>query len=158
MSRFIEQVTIRQARDHELGQLAELRWNWVAASRPDDDLPPLYEYINAATAWAREHQQTHLPFVAVRRHAVVGMAWLAISTRMPDPVTGGRRSGDLQASYVLPSHRGCGIGRRLSEAVLAKAAELGLEHVTVHASWQSLPMYERAGFRHNVELLWGAVR
>ncbi len=153
MSRFIEQVTIRQARGYELGQLAELEWSWIADTHPDDDLPPLYEYINATNAWARENEATHLPFVAVRRNTVVGMAWLAISSRLPHPVTGARRSGELQSSYVLPNHRGCGIGRRLSEAVLAKAKELGLEYVTVHASWQSLPVYERAGFSHDITVL-----
>ena len=153
MSRFIEQVTIREARSYEIGQLAELEWRWVAASRPTEELPPLYEYINATNAWARDNTATHIPFVAVRRQTVVGMTWLAISSRMPDPVRGARSSGELQSSYVLPNPRGCGIGRRLSRAALARAAELGLEHVTVRSPWESRTMYERAGFRHDFDVL-----
>ena len=30
----------------------------------------------------------------------------------------------------------------------------GLEHVTVHASERSIPVYERAGFRSNPRALW----
>lgn len=146
-------MTIREARGYEIGQLAELEWRWVSASRPGDELPPLYEYINATNAWARENAGTHLPFVAVRRQTVVGMAWLAISSCMPDPVTGSRRSGELQSSYVLPNHRGCGIGRRLSRAVLARAEELGLEYVTVRSSWESRSVYERAGFSADFDVL-----
>lgn len=84
----------------------------------------------------------------------MGMAWLAIQARVPSPRAIERRSGDLQRCYVVPEARGRGIGRALADAVLAAARERGLEHVTVHASERSIPVYERAGLRPNHRSLW----
>lgn len=52
--------------------------------------------------------------------------------------------------YVLPELRDRGVGTALMEAVLVEAAELDLEHVTVHSSRRAVPFYERNGFEHDV--------
>ncbi|MDN5726992.1 MAG: GNAT family N-acetyltransferase [Propionibacteriales bacterium] len=120
-------------------------------------MPSLADFTVRAIAWAREHRDSHIPIVAVAGRTVVGMAWLAITARVPAPFSEARLSGDLQSCFVLPNHRGQGIGRRLAETVLAETRRHGLEHVTVHASPQSVPVYERSGFSHQRELLWAAV-
>ena len=144
---------VREARDDELEALAALRWQWVRESS-DEPLPELGAYAAEAAAWAREHRDSHVPFAAVEAGEVIGMAWLAIQSRVPSPRAIERRSGDLQSCYVVPEARGRGIGARLADAVLASARERGLEHVTVHASERSIPVYERAGFRSNPRALW----
>lgn len=150
-------VDVRPAGDDELGELAALRWRWVDDSSPTDPKPDLDTYRRDAVGWARAHRETHLPFAAVSADRVVGMAWLALLPRVPTPSGLDRLSGDLQSCYVIPEYRGLGLGRRLASAVLAEAAKRGLEHVTVHASPASVPMYQRAGFEHHLQLLWHGV-
>lgn len=146
-------VEVRVATDAELESVARLRWRWVRESG-DGPLPERDAYAAEAAAWARAHADSHVPLVAVAGDEVVGMAWLAIQARVPTPLALERRSGDLQSCYVVPEHRGAGLGRRLAEAVLAEARRRGLEHVTVHASPDSIPVYERAGFRTNPRSLY----
>ncbi|WP_306232383.1 GNAT family N-acetyltransferase [Agrococcus beijingensis] len=149
---------VREAEDHELEALAALRWRWVRETA-DEALPEHDAYVTAAAAWARGHRDSHVPFVALVDDEIVGMAWLAVQARVPTPRALDRRSGDLQSCYVVPEARGRGLGTRLADAVLTRARELGLEHVTVHASPRSIRVYERAGFRTNPRALWaeGAV-
>lgn len=146
-------VEVRVAADAELEAVAELRWRWVRESG-DGPLPERSAYAAEAAAWARAHADSHVPIVAIAGGEVVGMAWLAIQSRVPSPRALERRSGDLQSCYVVPERRAAGIGRRLAEAVLDEARRRGLEHVTVHASRDSIPVYERAGFRANPRSLW----
>ncbi|WAC66225.1 GNAT family N-acetyltransferase [Agrococcus sp. SL85] len=144
-------VEVRRARDAELEAVALLRWRM--AHEHGGDVEAASEaaaaYAAEAAAWSRAHADSHVPMVAVADGAVIGCAWLAITARVPTPGALERRSGDLQSCFVVPERRGAGIGRRLAEAVLAEARERGLEHVTVHASPASIPVYERAGFRAN---------
>ncbi|WP_026374113.1 GNAT family N-acetyltransferase [Agrococcus lahaulensis] len=146
-------VEVRQAADAELESVARLRWQWVRESS-EEPLPEPAAYAAEAAAWARAHADSHVPFVAVASGEVVGMAWLAIQARVPSPRAIERRSGDLQSCYVVPEHRGAGLGRRLAEAVLDEARRRGLEHVTVHSSVDAIPVYERAGFRSNPRSLY----
>ncbi|WP_197522859.1 GNAT family N-acetyltransferase [Occultella aeris] len=155
MTETTPEVDVRPARDHELGQVASLRWHWVhdqpygGANLPNHD-----DYVTAAAAWARTHGDSHVAFVARSSGSAIGMAWLALLERVPAPDRMQRLNGDLQSCYVLREFRGRGVGSRLVAAVLQEARRRGCEHVTVHASPLSVPMYERAGFEHNPELLW----
>ncbi|AYG05251.1 GNAT family N-acetyltransferase [Gryllotalpicola protaetiae] len=119
------------------------------------------EFSADAAAWARAHSETHLPHVAVADDTggaeIVGMAWLALTPRVATTNSLDRWSGDLQSCYVLPEHRGNGVGGALVQAVLATARERGAEHVTVHASPRSVELYVRHGFRSSGRLLWADV-
>lgn len=77
------------------------------------------------------------------------MAWLMVADRPPVPGRPARRSGDVQSVYVVPELRDGGIGAALLDAVLRRAVELDLEHVTVHSTERAVPFYQRAGFRHD---------
>ncbi|KAK1177144.1 GNAT family N-acetyltransferase [Streptomyces sp. NBS 14/10] len=72
---------------------------------------------------------------------------------MPSPHARQRASGDLQCVYVVPGERDSGLGGRLSDAVLARARDLGLERVTVHSSPRAIPAYSRHGFEASPRLL-----
>lgn len=61
--------------------------------------------------------------------------------------------GDVQSVYVLPEYRDAGVGSTLIAAVLRYADDVRLEHVTVHANDRALPLYKRAGFTADGELL-----
>ncbi|MEU3355237.1 GNAT family N-acetyltransferase [Streptomyces sp. NPDC037389] len=113
----------------------------------------LDEFVPRFVAWARENESTHRCVVVVRGEAVIGMAWLAITGRVPHPGAFTRVSGDVQCVYVVPGERDRGLGGELIEAVLAWARELGLERVTVHSGDRAVPAYSRHGFEVSPRLL-----
>lgn len=59
----------------------------------------------------------------------------------------------MQCTYVVPEERGRGLGGVLVDAVLERAAGLGVERVTVHSSERAVPAYARRGFAHSPRLL-----
>lgn len=149
-------IDIRRARDTELEATVRLRWRWTL-ERGIEAAVAEAQYVARTAQWARDHATSHLPHVAVASDGeIVGMAWLALTERVPTVTSSDRWSGDLQSCYVLPSHRGAGIGGRLVDAVLATASGYGAEHVTVHATAESARLYARHGFRENPRLLWAA--
>ncbi|WP_328606359.1 GNAT family N-acetyltransferase [Amycolatopsis sp. NBC_00345] len=143
---------VRAARLAELEAVAALRWRWVAEQ---DGLPDggLAEFVREFTAWARENAATHRCLVLLRDEQLIGMAFLAITARVPTPRVFSRASGDVQCVYVVPEARDSGLGGLLIDAVLHLAAELGLERVTVHSSTRAVRAYERHGFAGSPALL-----
>jgi GNAT superfamily N-acetyltransferase len=150
-------VEVRVARDEELEQTVRLRWLWTTEREGVDVAGDAADYVPQAAAWARAHRETHVPHVAVLGESVIGMAWLALTPRVPKVGGFERLSGDLQSCYVLPEHRDQGIGGRLVRAVTTTAALRGVEHVTVHTSPGSVGMYARNGFKHEERLLYSEV-
>lgn len=142
-----DDIEIRQARPDEMAAVARLRWQWVLEvdgvidSAADGDA----DYVRYFVDWAASHPD-HRCTVVVRRDEIIGMAWLATATRVPTPRAFERLGGDIQSVYVTPSERNRGIGHRLLADVVRQADELGLQHVTVHASPRSITAYERVGF------------
>src|SRR5690625_589993 len=106
-------ISIRIAYEDELPDLATLRWQWVHSQQMENNLPPLDIYRQTAADWARQHSATHIPFVAVHDAQLLGMAWLALVSRVPSPLHKDRMSGDVQSCYVVPHARGAGVGHRL---------------------------------------------
>jgi GNAT superfamily N-acetyltransferase len=148
----MSRTVVRLVRPGELSAVAGLRWQWVlenggtpTTSRDD--------FVRRFVAWAQENQSTHRCLVLVHDDVVSGMAWLALTPRVPYPGALERASGDLQCLYVVPGERDSGLGGQLVDAVLALARDLGLERVTVHSSDRAVSAYARAGFSHSPRLL-----
>lgn len=146
-------ITVRQAHEHDLADLAKLRWRWALEQHERSDLPPLEEFIATTADWSQRHWDSHIPFVAVLRAETVGMAWLAILPRVLAPLNADRASGDIQSCFVVPELRGTAIGHRLVTFVVADARRRGLGYLTVNSSEGAVRMYERAGFTHYSALL-----
>ncbi|MEV6315665.1 GNAT family N-acetyltransferase [Streptomyces sp. NPDC051776] len=104
-------------------------------------------------AWVEEHAASHRCLVAVRDDAVIGMAWLAVTRRVPSPLALERAAADVQCVYVVPEERNTGLGGRLIDALVERARELGLERVTVHSSTRAVPADVRRGFSLSPRLL-----
>jgi len=149
----MDAIVVRRAEPSEMEVVAALRWRWVI----DRGCVPVVtesEFVDSVVAFAAEHEKTHHRFVAVRDGVVVGMAWLAVLPRVPSPRALRRASGDVQCVYVVPEERNAGVGSRLMGAVLNKARQMDLEHLTVHSSPGAIGMYERNGFESSVTLLF----
>lgn len=148
---------LRLAHPDDLRAVAELRWRWIEeiGRRP---LMTRAEFVPRFVDWAEENRATHRCVVALRNGTVVGMAWLAVTPRVPQPRSFERASGDLQSVYVVPSERDRGTGGALVDAVLTLARDLGLERVTVHSSQRAVNVYARHGFEVSPVLLQADLR
>ncbi|MEU3017004.1 MULTISPECIES: GNAT family N-acetyltransferase [unclassified Nocardiopsis] len=153
----ITEIVVRPAAPEDLPAVAELRWFWERENRGEPE-PPLSDFAARFADWAALHRGTHHCFVAVADGAVVGMAWLAVTPRVPQPRAFDRASGDVQCVYVRPELRDLGLGGRLILAVLGLAREHGLERVSVHSSDRAVPAYARHGFAVSPVLLQADLR
>jgi GNAT superfamily N-acetyltransferase len=139
-------LVVRQATTKDGPDLARLRWTWRTEGQspaPDD----VDDFRGQFEAWWIQ-RDVHDAFVARVDDVAVGMGFLAVVTRVPNPGDFERHQGDIQSLYVLESHRGDGIGALLVEALLDHARQLGCFRVTVNASARAVPLYEREGFEH----------
>ena len=148
-----ERATVRRAGIDDAASLARLRWMWRTAERGEHGLPHA-EFATAFRAWWEEHLRSHVAFVAELDGHALGMAWLAIFDRIPNPDGIERLAGNLQSVYVVPESRDHGIGARLVDAVIAEAKTRGLGYLIVHPSIRAYALYERLGFGRTDELLY----
>lgn len=81
----------------------------------------------------------------------VGGALLELREALPSPLTAQRVRGYLFNVYVAPDARGRGLARRLTEAALGTARDLGLEMVELHASKDAESLYRGMGFEPTPE-------
>ncbi|GAA4690332.1 L-amino acid N-acyltransferase YncA [Promicromonospora umidemergens] len=138
-------LLVRAATPDDAPALAALRWRWAVPDRtPSDD--EAREFAGALRRWMEERGERSVCQIAVLDGDLVGMAWLAVFERAPNPGDLVRRSGDVQSVFVLPEHQGSGIGRRLMEAICAAADGLGVRKLTLDARDSAVPFYERLGF------------
>ncbi|MFF2051072.1 GNAT family N-acetyltransferase [Leifsonia sp. NPDC058194] len=145
-------VDVHPAGPDEWAAVGGLRWDSLHefGGLPDD---PRDVFAARFADWAAANRSSHECFVAVAGGVVIGMTWLARTLRVPSARSFDRASGDLQCAYVVPEFRSRGIGGRLIDAVLARAAEHGIERVTVHSSPRAVEVYERHGFASDPRLL-----
>ncbi|CCH28218.1 GNAT family N-acetyltransferase [Actinosynnema sp. NPDC047251] len=148
----MDSVEIVTAGPDRMSAVAELRWRWAEEVHGTPSTG-LAEFVTSFTAWAAEHLGSHRCWVALRGGGVRGMAWLALTPRVPYPGAVERVSADVQCVYVVPEERSNGIGGQLIDAVLVAASESGAERVTVHSSVRAVSVYERHGFSSSPLLL-----
>lgn len=144
-------MEIRVVGAADIGHLADLIWRFAGQEEPTSAERAFAEDL---FSWWEAHHDSHVPFLAVQPSGnAVGMAWLALTARVPRPGGTSRLCGDIQSVYVVPEHRSAGVGTALMRTVLQHAEALGLEHVTVHSNQRAASLYERAGFSTSRELL-----
>ncbi|TWD82650.1 ribosomal protein S18 acetylase RimI-like enzyme [Kribbella amoyensis] len=145
-------LVVRTAQAADLPALTALRWRWA---RADEVASPevLREFGADLERWMTAQGDASVCQLAVLDGALVGMAWLAVFDRVPNPGDLTRRSGDVQSVFVLPGHRGLGIGRRLMEAICATADARGVRKLTVDSREETVRFYEALGFTSTGTLL-----
>jgi GNAT superfamily N-acetyltransferase len=138
-------VDVSLAGPDDVPQLARLLWLFAAPA--EQERQSAEAFAADLRAWWAEHAGSHVAVVARDGGSdLVGMAWLALVARVPRPGTTARRSADVQSVFVLPERRGQGIGTALVRTARDRAVALGAAHVSVHASREAVPLYERLGF------------
>ncbi|MFJ3406704.1 GNAT family N-acetyltransferase [Promicromonospora sp. NPDC090134] len=138
-------LVIRTATLADAPALSALRWRWAQPGRtPGED--EAREFAAALGRWMVAQGERSVCQVADLDGDLVGMAWLAVFERVPNPGDVVRRSGDVQSVFVVPEHQGRGIGRRLVGSLCAAADDLGVRKLTVDSRDSVMPFYERLGF------------
>jgi GNAT superfamily N-acetyltransferase len=138
-------LVVRVAGVADVGALASLRYQWRTVERGERGLDER-SFEQALLGWMEEHRSTHVPFLALRGGAPIGMVWLALVDRVPGPGRLTRRSAYIQSTYVVGPERSGGVGTLLMGHALDHARELGLDYVAVHPSERAFPFYRRLGF------------
>lgn len=139
----------------DVGEVARLLWLMAddgERSRTTDD-----DFTADLSRWWAAHQDSHAVFLARLADETVGMAWVALLPRVPRPGLMGRTSADIQSVFVMPQHRGRGIGSAVVNAAFDYAIGHGGVRVTVHSGSGSVPLYERLGFESSRQLLERAI-
>jgi GNAT superfamily N-acetyltransferase len=146
-------VRISQATSDDVGALARLVW--LDTRRAEPAQPDLDAFASELAQWWGSCRVSHAAFVARLLPApqAVGMAWVALVPRVARPGELNRMSADIQTVFVLPQHRGQGIGSALVQAAAEHAERLGAARVTVHSSGRAVRVYERLGFESSRRLL-----
>ncbi len=145
-------ATIRRAGIADSAALAGLRWLWRTDERGERGLSQS-QFEAAFRRWWGSRQATHVAYIAEHRGDAVGMAWLALFERIPQPRDLERLAGNVQSVFVLEPFRNQGFGRALVEAVIADARGRGAGYLIVHPSRRAYPLYERLGFAATDDLL-----
>jgi GNAT superfamily N-acetyltransferase len=147
-------VTVRRAIAEDAPGLARLRWQWRIEERgePGPDRDAFLDYF---ASWTIDHLHTHVPFLAEVDGRLAGMAFLAISDRVPSPARMDRRTGDVQSVYVVPELRSRGVGAQLMKALCQYARDRELVFVSVHSADRAVAFYRRWGFSGSERwLMW----
>jgi ribosomal protein S18 acetylase RimI-like enzyme len=76
---------------------------------------------------------------------------LQLKEALASPLSEQRIRGYLYNVYVEPEARGQGLARRLTEAALDHAREIGLELIELHASKDAERLYRSMGFEPSPE-------
>ena len=146
------ETRISQATADDVPALARLQW-WDTLGEPAaaDDVD---SFVADFSEWCAVQWESHFAFVArTDRGEIVGKAWCAMIPRVPRPGQMGRYSADIQSVFVVPEHRGRGLGSALVAAATDHALGRGAARVVVHSSRRAVQVYERLGFVSSHRLL-----
>lgn len=145
-------MRISRADVEDVQDLARLLWLDTRGEEPAQR--SVAAFAAELASWWATQKDTHLALVArLVGPEIVGMAWLALVPRVPRPGATSRLSADIQSVFVIPEHRGQGIGSALIKTASDHAADLGSTRVTVHSGRRAVPIYERLGFESSRQLL-----
>ncbi len=78
---------------------------------------------------------------------VVACSALSFYSLPPKPSNIEGKYGYISSMYTEEAHRRKGLARKLLQATLDYAGEIGVAHIKLHASDYGRPLYESAGFK-----------
>ena len=137
-------ITIRRAKLSDAASIAHIYNEAIASTTATFDTEP--KTVEERIEWLKSHDDRHPILVAEVDGAVVGWASL---TRWSDRMA---YADTAESSfYVHSTHRGCGIGRKLKEAIIDEARRLKYHTLIARiteGSTESLHLNESTGYVH----------
>jgi GNAT superfamily N-acetyltransferase len=147
-------VSLRVAHPDDYPILAAMRYDFRAAMDEPDEDRDVFEA--RMVSWLEEHLRASHPGVWKAWLAFedrfgegepIGMAFLHLVDKIPNPVPEPEQLGYITSVYVRPDHRGGGVGAALLDAALDECRARGLDTIVLWPSARSRSLYERRGFR-----------
>lgn len=139
-------TALRAARPEDYPVLAAMRYEFRAAMDEPDEGREAFEARLAR--WLEEHMgTTWLAWLALDGEEAIGMVFLHVVDKLPNPVPEPEQLGYVTSLYVRPDRRGGGVGAALLEMALDECRTRGLDTVVLWPSARSRSLYERRGFR-----------
>jgi ribosomal protein S18 acetylase RimI-like enzyme len=159
-------VDIRPVDQDDATVLAALRWRFRSDpmwhDRPDAG-PPIEaraEFTARAEHWMHRRLATGTWSAWLAElspanggPAAVGMVWLHLLEKLPNPVVEPEWHGYLSSLWVDPAWRGRAVDSRLIGAVLARTEAAGAHAVILWPTPASRPLYARHGFTGDGEVM-----
>jgi GNAT superfamily N-acetyltransferase len=142
-------AVVRRAALTDRPKLARLRREWTTELGLDTDDPSFPDRFDH---WIEHEQADRRFWMAEAGEGPVGMVNLFLFERMPRPGIGGSRWGYLANMYVVPEHRGVGVGQLLVRAAGDDATAVGCERIVLTPSARSISFWRRLGFGEANEL------
>jgi ribosomal protein S18 acetylase RimI-like enzyme len=146
-------MDIRAATHRDLDFLAEQRLA-MFGDMGDRYSGHLDELAAAQKPWMEKHfaDGSLAGFIAEEDGVAVGGVQIAFVDVPPSRVDRSGRSAYLFGLRVVPQHRRRGIARALLQAAIGAARDAGVRLVTLQASEDGRPVYERLGFETTREM------
>ena len=145
---------VRTARVDDIPTLARQRCSmFVATGLIADD--PTAELDAAERRYLARAMPagTFVAWLVEREGAIVAGGGLQLRTLQPRPgFVRGEPEGLVVSMWSEPAHRRRGLGGLVMEALLAWCRARGIRRLTLHASAEGRPLYERFGFRPTNEM------
>jgi ribosomal protein S18 acetylase RimI-like enzyme len=141
----MSQIVILRADERHDEALAALRWVWRVEEAGEDG-GSRETFVSTFRIWLHDHRESHHGCLALYEEQPVGIAWPAITDRIPDPRRVERRSGHVQSVFVRESHRNRSIGSVMLRELIVDARAMELDYLVLHPTINSVPLYRRHGF------------
>ena len=115
----------------------------------------LEEYLEKVYGWdvlAAELSQPAVHYYVAFIPPERPVAFMKLNLRSNLPGLDPDKGMELDKLYILPDHKGLGIGRRFIELAFRVAAELGKENfwlAVIDTNVEAMAFYEKAGFRRH---------
>jgi len=137
-------VTIRRAELADAPAIADIYNEAILTTTATFDTEP--KSVDERAKWLQSHDERHPVLVAVVDGKVVG--WVSLTRWSERPAYDDTAETSF---YVHSTHRGRGIGRKLKEAMIDQARQLGYHTLIARiaeGSGVSVHLNESAGFVH----------
>jgi GNAT superfamily N-acetyltransferase len=142
-----QSYSIRTAVAADAAELATLRWRHRDTAAPDTEFAG---FASAFSAWLDAALATNRWRIAVAEDdagSLIACMYLERIAKVPDPGKVTREWGYVTSSYVEREWRNRGIGGALLAGLIGWSEKMGLEFLLLWPSADSIPFYQRSGFR-----------
>lgn len=145
---------IRSATPEDARSLAGLRYEFRAGLDPAAESPE--KFVARCESWMRDNLGAASDWrcwVVEAEGRAIGMAWVMIIEKLPNPVGEPERHGYVSSLYLKPEFRGHGLGSELLATCLRSCEALRCDAIFLWPSARSRSLYLRHGFSVREDLL-----
>ena len=148
-------IQYRIATDHDLVQLAQLRWDFRNEDGDEQPVMSQQDFIERCTHFLKHGLVSgyHTYWVAEQDGEILAQVFIHRIDLVPRPCKLEDQFGYITNNYTKPAYRNQGIGSELMRYVKDWAHAQDLELLIVYPSDDAVTFYKRAGFRSENDVM-----